>query len=525
VGASPPRTLGPFRLLELVGRGGFADVWLAERDDPSGAPRKLALKTVDARQGTREGMRPDALLREARLVSWLKDPCIVAVEAADVEGDTVWMAMEYCDGGSVASLLNRLRQRGLPMPPSVAVRIGRDVARALAAAHDARDPDGEPLCVVHRDLKPGNVLLTKAGQVKVCDFGIAKATDETNITGTGLLKGTATYVAPELWHDVRAFSPASDAFALGTLLVEMLTVERLHAGGAMPLVYRRIVEGTGAADAARVQPTCPPLVPLLEQLLERDPAQRLREMDAVVDRLEGLLKILPGPADPGLLLRLLDHADGLAPSPTGLPLRVGHAWQVLVERVLGVDLMALPGPAGADRTWALAMHPVEDEPPAEEAVTGFGPPELRTSSDSLQAVTGGGLNTSARGLRPVSGPQPEFAGFDFERAPTARRSGPVAPRASAQLRDTPEEPIPAALPDGEEEDDDEVDTLPAAQAVSYTDLVPASESRLPPTPPLAPARRPPRRPRRRKQAIPWRLIAAVFVLLGIVVALVVAIAS
>ncbi len=553
---SARRTLGPYRLIRRVGRGGFAEVWLAERDDADGEVRQVALKMVDVAEGSGEGARPDALLREARLVSWLKDPCIVAVEAADIEGDTVWMAMEYCDGGSVTSLLKRLRQRGLPMPPSVALRIGRDVARALAAAHSAKDPQGEPLCVVHRDLKPGNVLLTKAGKIKVCDFGIAKATDETNVTGTGLLKGTASYVAPELWHDVRAFSPASDAFALGTLLVELLTLERLHAGGAMPMVYRRIVEGTGREDAAKVQRTCPPVVPLVEALLARDPAARRRDLAGVADELDAALKALPGPANPGLLLRLLDCADGTATSPTGLPLRVGHAWKVLVKRILDVDLLLMPGPAGSEQAWELAMHPATEEPADDDEppIGGFGPPELRTSGAALPAVADPDVPGSESSLLAVAAEPPATDGGDpGEAGATALWSGPVggeliaAARARVAAADKEQaartasgsfkrggEP-PASRDDDEAYDDEYDDDDPpppgGSQTVSYTDLVPASEGRMPAAADLAPAaadrsgsRRAPAAPKA-SPTLPWPLIGAALGLWLILVVLVVLIAS
>ena len=534
------RRLGPYRLLRRVGRGGFADVWLAERDTGGGKLRQVALKLVDTTEGPREGMRPDALLREARLVAQLRAPSIVGVEAADIEGDIVWMAMDYCDGGSVATLLQRLGRRGLPMPPAVALHIAQQVALALGVAHGATDAEGEPMCVVHRDLKPGNVLLTTEGEVKVCDFGIAKATDETNVTGTGLLKGTASYVAPELWQNVRAFSPASDAFALGTLLVELLTMKRLHAGGAMSMVYRRIVEGSGSTDASRAEPFCPPVVPLLEALLMRDPDERLYDMAAVASQLAELLKPMPGPADPGLLLRLLDHAEGRAPSPTGMPLRVSQAWQHLVQTILRVDLLPADGSGGADTQWELAVQsPAEDLEPPTAAVTGFGPPELRTSSDSLAAVGGPDAQTVPFRLQQVTSDETTHLIPTPEQDPrTSLWRGPVGGRAPAPPRPPPDRRPPSdggppadrrrssegrRPPDREERrrareaDDTSTDTT----AMSYTDLSPASQVDLPPMP----APNPKRRPRRRRRPIPWALIAAGFVLWSLLVAVFVALVT
>ncbi len=110
--------IGPYRLVRRLGRGGFADVWLAERSGAGRFRRQVALKLVVAGDAEGDSLRAESLLREARLVSWLDDPAIVAVEAADTEDDIVWMAMEYCDGGSLTALLRRLAHHGLPMPPA-----------------------------------------------------------------------------------------------------------------------------------------------------------------------------------------------------------------------------------------------------------------------------------------------------------------------------------------------------------------------------------------------------------------------
>ena len=544
------QTIGPYRLVRRLGRGGFADVWLAERSGPGGFRREVALKLVIAGDAEGDGMRADSLLREARLVSWLDNPAIVAVEAADTQDDIVWMAMEYCDGGSLTALVRRLGHHGLPMPPAVAVRIGRDVARALSAAHHAKTPEGQDLCIVHRDLKPGNVLLTHSGDTKVCDFGIAKATDETNITGTGMLKGTASYVAPELWEDVRAFSPASDAFALGTLLVELISMQRLHAGGAMPLVFRRITEGTGADDAERVRPFLPAVVPLLTELLERNPATRTKDLGAVANRLDDLLRHLPPPAEPGLLLRLLDHHEGRGDPPRELPDRVGQAWHSIFQQILGLDLPLVEGPAGSERGWALATRPAADlSGPFDIATSGFGPEPVPASETALEpdrsAPTPGAGATGfvAPPTRPYrleprrsddppadhsdhSG-QPPAAARDPETPDRAAQGqpAPLVPPASAHLSDKRPTllrthgggrlagrtlqgrlttapggppPAPAAVPP---------EPPPPAPSPSAADDQTLKGARTPPR------RRARRRPRRRR--IPWVLVALLVLMLAL----------
>jgi len=353
------QTFGPYRLLRRLGRGGFAEVWLAEQTGAAGFRRHVALKLVVV-DPEGDGMRAQSLLREARICSWLDSEYVVAVDRILRDGDTILLAMEYCDAGTVTELWNRLTARGVPMPISVALQIGIACARALEAAHGARDPEGRPLCVVHRDLKPSNVLLSRAGAVKVCDFGIAKASDETNITGTGLLKGTTAYLAPELWDDVRSFSPASDAFALGTLLVESLTLRRLHAGGSMALVFKRITTGSADDDAALVAPHFPPLVPLLTELLQRDPARRTSDAGAIADRLEELLSLHGSGHSLADALRLLDALDDESEAPwTGA---VDQSWAPLVERATGQATALVPGPLGVEGTWTVAWPPAPEQP-------------------------------------------------------------------------------------------------------------------------------------------------------------------
>ena len=356
--------IGPYRLLRRLGRGGFAEVWLAEMSAATGFRRRLALKLVRPESEGGGKLRAEALLREARLTSWLQAPHVVSVERVSVEDDALVLAMEYCDAGTVADLMRRLRIAGLPMPPSVAVDVGIHVSRALVAAHRAADPDGKPLCIVHRDLKPSNVLLTRAGMAMVCDFGIAKAQDETHATGTGILKGTTAYIAPELWEDVCAFSPASDLFALGTLLAEMTTLQQLHGGGSMAAVYRKIAAGDATEDALRVAPYLPPLVPVLEELLRRDPAERLADASEVEARLESIRRTLEGSGDLALALDLLDRAEGAEVDRPlrSLPRAVDRAWQMLIERATGRVVPLVSGPSGSADLWELAIvKPREDE--------------------------------------------------------------------------------------------------------------------------------------------------------------------
>ena len=433
------QTIGSYRLLRRLGRGGFAEVWLAEQSAAAGFRRQVAVKLVVPEDES--GIKAEALLREARLTSWIQDPHVVAVDRIAEADGTLLLAMEYCDGGSLSQLLKWMRRASVPMPPSIAVDIGLHIARALRAAHCLVSPDGKELCVVHRDLKPGNVLLTRAGVVKVCDFGIAKATDETHVTQTGVLKGTTAYIAPELWEDVHGFSAASDLFALGTLLTEMITLDRLHGAGSMAIAYRNIVEGDATEDALAAAPFLPPLVPLLEDLLRRDPAERLADADEVVVRLEELRESLPGSADLHLAMALFERiaSRGEGPPPP-LPAQVDRGWQALIEMATGVTLPLVEGPSGTAGLWEVAC-PLGADISLDEDLTPPEDPGPRLDPTHTVAYAGRparlGRGMSEEVVHAGTAPTLPFAGLPMDGAPPEDVETPLSVPSSATLQGVP----------------------------------------------------------------------------------------
>ncbi len=209
-----------YTLLDAIGDGGMARVYRAH---DRRLDRVVAVKLPHlAFEDQADTMR--RFEREARLVARLSHPHIVATYDVGRDGETRYLVMEYAAGGSLRGVL----QAG-PLPPAQAVAIMEQMGRALDAAHAQG--------VVHRDVKPENVLLTAAGQVKVSDFGIAHALsqgDQTTTGTTGLMFGSVAYVAPEqaLGEPVTA---AADIYSSGALLYEMLTGQPPFVG-ASPLV-------------------------------------------------------------------------------------------------------------------------------------------------------------------------------------------------------------------------------------------------------------------------------------------------
>jgi eukaryotic-like serine/threonine-protein kinase len=316
--AGPVGSLGPegrYRLVRRIGVGGMGEVWEA---DDTVLGRRVALKVLvqeladDARATSR-------FVREARATAKLTHPNVTRVYDFGRDGGVPYLVMEFLEGETLAD-----RLAGGPMPPAEAARICAAVADALEAAHSRG--------IIHRDIKPGNVLLTSAGEVKVMDFGIAAAADETHSTTGSGLYGTAAYISPERAAG-QAATPAADVYSLGAVLYELLTGRPPFIGDSPVLVVRahlqeqpRPVRELAPWVPVRLADTC-------EAALAKDPAQRPSSAAALAIRLRTApsrpAAPVPGSEAPTTRLRPDKHRDptrrqraaeptrGIAAAPAG----------------------------------------------------------------------------------------------------------------------------------------------------------------------------------------------------------------
>lgn len=272
----------PTRYVPLVriASGGMAEVWKGNAIFETGERHPIAIKRVLpqlAQDATYRGMFED----EARLGMLLKHPNIVRVHDAREVGGTYIMIMELVDGTSLKSLLERAHARQACMPPATALFIARQLASALAYAHVARDPQGRPLGIIHRDVSPHNLLLGKDGGVKLADFGLADASVHSTQLGGGMLGGKLGYLAPEIIEQ-KPSTAQIDVFAVGIVLWEMLSGRRLFQGeddvGTVRAVARCEV-----TPPSRFNRRCPPeLDALVARVLDRDPQRRTPGAEALV---------------------------------------------------------------------------------------------------------------------------------------------------------------------------------------------------------------------------------------------------
>lgn len=282
--------LDRYRVIAQLGRGGMADVYLAAARGPGGFSKLLVMKVLSAALA-----RDDDFLTmfrdEARLAARLNHPNIVQTYEVGESDGRHFIAMEYLEGQPLNRVAETFR-KSENLTIAMALRIIMDALSGLHYAHELPEFDGRPLGVVHRDITPQNIFVTYEGQVKVVDFGIAKALDSSTHTKVGTVKGKVSYMAPEQARG-EVVERTADIFSMGVILWELLAGRRLWEGLADIAVIGRLVQGD-IPNIAKIQPNLPPhLAELTMRSLDPDPAERpptalafQRELEVVFDSLK-----------------------------------------------------------------------------------------------------------------------------------------------------------------------------------------------------------------------------------------------
>jgi len=218
-----------YRITERIASGGMAEVFRGVAESLQGFRKNIAIKRVLPAL-TQNKKFVAMFLDEARLSLSLQHANIVQVFDIGHTDDTYFIVMEYVDGVDLKTLLEWRRRMGKRLPMAVALNIATEISKGLSYAHELLSYEtGRPLGIVHRDVSPPNVLISKQGEVKVVDFGLAKATSQIETTDPGVVKGKMSYLSPEAARGEEVDS-RSDIFAVGILMYEMLTGKRLFYG-------------------------------------------------------------------------------------------------------------------------------------------------------------------------------------------------------------------------------------------------------------------------------------------------------
>jgi len=258
-------------------------VWVAREQGITIRPRLVAIKTALAEEAASEDYWK-VLLDEARIASQLQHPNVCSIHALDRERGVVYLVMDWSDGGSLRELLDVLPEGRLEYP--LAARLVAKVGAGLHAAHELVGEDGTPLHVVHRDVSPQNILLSSSGQVKITDFGVAKARGQLHApTQTGEVKGKLSYMAPEQ-VTTRDVDRRADVFALGCVLYEASTGLRPFKGDDALSTLYQLLEQPIVPPSSRKSDYPPGLERITLKALERDPEKRYQTTEEMARALD-----------------------------------------------------------------------------------------------------------------------------------------------------------------------------------------------------------------------------------------------
>lgn len=265
--------VGKYQLVSKLATGGMAEVFLARAEGPMGFEKTLVLKRILphlAEDPAFVGM----FFTEARVAAQLNHPHIVQIFDFGQADGTYYLAMEYIDGPDLRTLSARASETGVQLPPAFCAKVVSAACEGLAFAHDFVDAaSGKHLGLIHRDISTDNLLLTRQGTLKVVDFGIAKASNQSHKTKTGLIKGKIAYMPVEQLQG-QQLDRRADVYALGVVLYELLTGQYpFEATTDVSMMQAILFEPLVPASSRR--PDLPPgLVPILDKALAKVREQR-----------------------------------------------------------------------------------------------------------------------------------------------------------------------------------------------------------------------------------------------------------
>ncbi len=418
------KSFGKYVLLHKIAAGGMAVTYRARMAAAAGVTKDVVIKKIHPHLAE-ENDFVSMFIGEAQLTASLTHSNIAQVfDFGELNGE-YFLAMEYVQGQALSRVLRRAADRDLPfLPGAVALQIAVKMCEGLHYAHTRKDQNGRLLGLVHRDVSPENTLINYEGEVKIIDFGIAKASRQGKQTETGLVKGKYPYFSPEQAQAQRDLDARSDVYAVGVVLFEMLCGRRPYEGEFVH-VLAQITTGTIPKPSS----INPGITPALEQVMLKALATNRDERYSSARELSQALSQLlhsryPGAtaADVGALLGTLFEAELQA---EGLELPVPPAFRTALEKT------RVPG-YGEKRRAQLGLKP--DVPKATPRTP------ARPSSISGSATPSPGMQSPPRAMksslanRVVQKPGASASESSSKKVPvtSARRPGMLAPEAEAQ---------------------------------------------------------------------------------------------
>jgi serine/threonine-protein kinase len=275
--------VGRYTLLAELAQGGMGTVYLGVARGPAGFSKLMVIKQLRP-ELAEDPQFLNMFLEEARLAARLNHPNVVQTVEVGAEKNAYFIAMEFLDGQALQRVRTRVSRHG-DFPLALHVKIIVEALHGLHHAHELRDLDGTPLQIVHRDISPHNVFVTYEGQVKVVDFGIAKAIDSSLETRTGELKGKVAYMPPEQ-ASMKRVDRRADIFAVGVMLWEAIAQRRMwHGMNEMAIMHRLMI-----GDLPRIRDVRPDVDPELERIVTRAIAPMPQDRQATAEEMASELE-------------------------------------------------------------------------------------------------------------------------------------------------------------------------------------------------------------------------------------------
>lgn len=275
--------LGKYILLDKLAVGGMAELYRAMITGVQGFEKLIAIKKILPHLATEEEL-VRSFIDEAKLAALLHHQNIVQIYDFGSLGESYFIAMEYLLGKDCRIIKSKAKEKNLPLELQNAIFIVTRICSGLNYAHKLKDFQGKPLNIIHRDISPANILITYEGDVKIVDFGIAKAANQASMTQFGMIKGKVAYMSPEQAAG-KTIDQRSDIFACGILLYELVTGKRMFSGDTMHILANvRDAEFTKPEEARKDLPE--KLLKILYKALEKEADQRYQTCGDMLTDLE-----------------------------------------------------------------------------------------------------------------------------------------------------------------------------------------------------------------------------------------------
>jgi serine/threonine protein kinase/DNA-binding response OmpR family regulator len=293
-----PNELGDYVLLGLIARGGMAEIYKAKRKGVKGFEKIIAIKKILSGYGE-DAKYIEMLVDEAKIAAELSHPNIIQIYDLGRKDNYYFIAMEYVLGKDLREIQGRLREKDQWFPEEISLFLTIKILEALNYAHKAKDSQGHALEIVHRDVSPPNILISYAGDVKLTDFGISKASIKMHQTISGALKGKLLYMSPEQARGEGTIDCRSDLYSVGVVLFELLTSKKLFLDTSEMGVLKKVQNG----EILNPREINPDIDPALEKIilksLNKACDKRYQNAAAMIADLETFMvkkyNYLPGP--------------------------------------------------------------------------------------------------------------------------------------------------------------------------------------------------------------------------------------